>query len=83
MPSKRLPRDLAASRLIRALSRLGYETVRQTGSHIRVRTERDGEHQVTIPAHNPLKLGTLSAILADIASHHGMGRDELLELLDL
>lgn len=83
MPSRRLPRDLPADRLIRALSRLGYEVVRQTGSHMRIRTERNGEHKVTIPAHNPLKVGTLSAILSDIATHHHMNRDELLEFIAL
>lgn len=83
MPSRRLPRDLDGSRLIRALARLGYETVRQTGSHVRVRTERDGGRQETIPWHKPLKVGTLNAILSGIAAHHGISRDKLLELLDL
>lgn len=78
-----MPRDLDADRLIRALGKLGYEPVRQSGSHIRVRTERDGEHQETIPWHKPLKIGTLSAILSAIAAHHGLSRDELLELLEL
>jgi predicted RNA binding protein YcfA (HicA-like mRNA interferase family) len=78
-----MPRDLDAGELIRALGRLGYQTVRQTGSHIRIRTTRDGEHQETIPWHKPLKVGTLSAILSSIGVHHGLNRDELLELLDL
>ncbi len=79
----RLPRDLAATELIRALERLGYEAVRQTGSHIRVRTIRDGEHHETIPCHGPLKVGTLSTILRGVAAHHRLSRDELLELLGL
>jgi predicted RNA binding protein YcfA (HicA-like mRNA interferase family) len=83
LPSKRLPRDLAAAQLIHALSRLGYEVVRQSGSHMRLRTARDGEHSITIPFHNPLKIGTLSAILSDIALHHQLSRDELLEFLGL
>jgi hypothetical protein len=40
-----------------------------------------GEHHITIPAHNPLKIGTLAAIIADIAAHHGLTRDELLKQL--
>lgn len=83
MPSNRLPRDLAADELIRALRRLGYEAVRQTGSHIRVRTEVNGEHHETIPYHSPLKVGTLRAILSSIAEHHHMSRSELLSLLEL
>ena len=78
-----MPRDLDADELIRALSRLGYRVVRQTGSHVRVRTERDGVHQETIPWHKPLKMGTLGAILSSIGEHHGLSRDELLALLGL
>lgn len=83
MPSRRLPRDLDAERLVRALSRLGYVFVRQSGSHIRVKTERHGEHSITIPCHHPIKVGTLSAILSEIASHHELERDALLDELGL
>jgi len=62
---------------------MGYVPVRQKGSHIRLRTERDAEYHVTIPYHCPLKVGTLSGILSDIASHHRLTRDEILEILDL
>lgn len=79
--SPRLPRDLDGVELARALGALGYEVTRQTGSHIRLTTEQGGQHHVTIPAHTPLRVGTLAAILADIAQHHGAGRDELLERL--
>lgn len=83
MPARRMPRDLDAGDLIRALGRLGYLPIRQTGSHIRIRTERDGEHHETIPWHKPLKVGTLSAILSSIGEHHGLSRDALIELLDI
>lgn len=67
----KLPRDLAARDLVLALAALGYEEVRQTGSHVRVPTTRDGEHHETIPHHAPLKTGTLGAILRGVAEHHG------------
>jgi hypothetical protein len=38
-------------------------------------------HSVTVPDHSPLKVGTLAAILADIASHRGMSREALLMVL--
>ena len=76
--SPRLPRDLEGTELARALRALGYEVTRQTGSHLRLTTRQGGEHHLTIPAHNPLRVGTLSAILADIAQHHGISREELL-----
>lgn len=79
----KLPRDISGSDLGKSLSRLGYRTTRQSGSHMRLTTEVRGEHHVTIPAHDPLKLGTLKSILDAVAEHHAMSRDELLELLEL
>lgn len=77
----RLPRDLSGHDLAQALSRLDYHVDHQTGSHMRLTTQRGGEHHVTIPAHDPLKVGTLNAILRNIAVHAKMSRDELLRLL--
>jgi predicted RNA binding protein YcfA (HicA-like mRNA interferase family) len=51
---------------------------RQTGSHLRLTTERQGEHHITIPRHAALKTGTLAGILSDVARHHGMDRSVLL-----
>jgi len=79
----KLPRDLDADRLIRALGRLGYERVRQTGSHVRVRTTTDGEHHETIPSPGILKVGTLAAIVRGLGEHHGLTRDDVLKRLDL
>jgi predicted RNA binding protein YcfA (HicA-like mRNA interferase family) len=79
----KLPRDLSAQELIRALRKLGYEPVRQAGSHIRIRTMLNGEHHETIPSHGALKAGTLNVILKNIAAHHALSRDELLTLLGL
>jgi predicted RNA binding protein YcfA (HicA-like mRNA interferase family) len=77
----KLPRDINGKDLAKALVKLGYYLTRQTGSHIRLTTSENGDHNITIPAHNPLKIGTLAAILADIENHHKMKREELLKLL--
>lgn len=77
----RIPRDLTGKELIKALGKLGYEVTRQSGSHIRLTTSRNGTHHVTIPDHRPIKVGTLSGILSDIATHHQMAREELLTVL--
>lgn len=77
----RLPRDLSGSDLAQALGKLGYSITRQTGSHLRLTTVEHGEHHLTIPKHTPLRLGTLSAILADVAKHFEFSRDQLLEKL--
>jgi predicted RNA binding protein YcfA (HicA-like mRNA interferase family) len=75
----KLPRALSGKELIGALGRIGYVVTRQSGSHIRLTTEEHGTHHVTIPDHRPLKVGTLSAILRDVAVHYGMDRDALIE----
>ena len=77
----KLPRDLTGLQLVKNLEVLGYRITRQTGSHIRVTTLQSGEHHLTVPAHNPLKTGTLSAILNDIAQHFNIPREELLNRL--
>jgi predicted RNA binding protein YcfA (HicA-like mRNA interferase family) len=50
----KLPRDLSGENLVKLLSRFEYAVDRQTGSHIRLTTQVNGEHYVTIPAHDPL-----------------------------
>ena len=77
----RLPRDVSGQALATRLTRLGDIPTRQTGSHLRVTTERDGEHHITIPLHSPLRVGTLSSVLSDVAQHHHLDRDALLTLL--
>ena len=52
----KLPRDLSARELIKALSSLGYRMTRQKGAHIRVTTQQGGNHHVTIPDHNPIRV---------------------------
>lgn len=75
----KLPRDIDATTLKQLLVPLGYTVTRQTGSHIRLTTQNQGQHHITIPNHSPIKVGTLNAILRDIADHFGLSRDELLD----
>lgn len=77
----RLPRDLSGDDLIKALARLGYLPTRQRGSHVRVTTMENGRHDVTVPRSDPLRIGTLAAILRDVAAHFGISRDELMRRL--
>jgi predicted RNA binding protein YcfA (HicA-like mRNA interferase family) len=77
----KLPRDLSGDDLAKALNELGYQVTRQTGSHLRLTTAEPSEHHITIPRHDSLRIGTLSAILRDLAEHHGMTRDELVDRL--
>jgi len=75
----RLPRDLSGKKLTKLLKIFGYETTRQTGSHMRLTTQENGEHHVTIPDHDSLRMGTLSQILSDVAEHFRVSREELIK----
>ncbi len=77
----KLPRDLDADEFLKCLSRYGYSATRQTGSHVRLTTKQEGEHHVTIPVSSPLRVGTLNAILHNVATHLKKSREELLQEL--
>jgi predicted RNA binding protein YcfA (HicA-like mRNA interferase family) len=77
----KLPRDLSGETLAKALKKLGYTVDHQTGSHIRLTTQKQGEHHITIPNHSPIKIGTPSAILRGLEVHFNLTRDELLNQL--
>ncbi|MBL7731403.1 MAG: type II toxin-antitoxin system HicA family toxin [Chitinophagaceae bacterium] len=77
----RIPRDISATELIASLKKLGYEVTRQKGSHIRLTTQVNGQHHITVPGHNPVKIGTLSAILSDISRHFGKPKDEIFRAI--
>ena len=75
----KLPRDISGEELAGLLKRYGYQASRQTGSHIRLTSVIKGtEHHLTIPRYKPLKVGTLSGILSDIATYLEMDRKSLV-----
>jgi predicted RNA binding protein YcfA (HicA-like mRNA interferase family) len=77
----KLPRSLSAQELIKALRKYNYQEDRQKGSHIRLTTSLNGRHHVTIPNHDSLKIGTLSSILGDVASHLAKTKEEVIQEL--
>ncbi len=79
----KLPREVSAETLVKALRVLGYVVTRQKGSHIRVTTQIGGEHHEVVPQHNPIRIGTLHSILKSIAQHHQMSVEELVRRLEL
>ncbi|MFO0792031.1 MAG: type II toxin-antitoxin system HicA family toxin [Pirellulales bacterium] len=62
----RLPRNCSGDDLIAALAKLGYQPTRQRGSHIRLTTDQNGKHDITVLRHDPLRVGTLNAICATL-----------------
>ena len=78
----RLPRDLYGRDLAQGLcSRWGYAKVNQVGSHIILQTETPRRHRVSIPDHKPLRLGTLNAILREVAAAKGVSREDIVASL--
>ena len=78
----KIPRDLSAQQLIKALKKLGYVQTRQVGSHIRLTYESEGKsNHITIPNHNPIKVGTLNNILNDLSLQLRIPKDQLIEKL--
>ena len=78
----KLPRDLGGEELSDLLGKYGYEITRQTGSHIRLTSiSKDFEHHITIPRHKPLRVGTLSSIVNEVADYLDKERQKLIEEL--
>jgi len=76
----RLPRDLSGRSLVKHLSKhWGYRQVHQVGSHIILETTLPTPHRIAVPAHNPLRIGTLNAILASVAAHKNASKEEILK----
>jgi len=76
--SPRLP-VISGRQAVRAFERLGYEMVRQRGSHLRLRHRQDPQRQpLTIPDHDTLKPGLLRRLIRDAQ----LDVDGFLELLN-
>lgn len=78
----KVPRDISANQLIKMLSKLGYSQTRQVGSHIRLTLNKEGNtFHITIPNHNPIKIGTLNNILNDLRLQLKISKQELIDKL--
>jgi len=77
----RLP-QVSGNDAVGLLQSLGYEVVRQRGSHVRLRKVTSlGEHTITIPAHKVLAKGTLSDILSRISLWNNIPKKDLINRL--
>jgi len=54
----KLPREISGEKLAKLLKKYGYQITRRCDNHIRLTTQLQGEHHITIPAHKYLKIGT-------------------------
>jgi len=77
----KIPRNLSGKDLIQRLKLLGYEQTRESGSHIRLTTIRNGTHHITIPNHDTLRIGTLSSVISLVAEHFNITKEDLIKQL--
>ncbi|MGC2424580.1 MAG: type II toxin-antitoxin system HicA family toxin [Nitrospirota bacterium] len=57
---------VSGKEVIRALEKIGYVSVRQKGSHVRLIDDTNPEHKpVTVPLHKEIDKGLLRAIIRD------------------
>jgi len=57
---------MSGKKLVKILTKIGYEVVRQRGSHLRPRCDTDVDRKpVSVPLHKELKTGLLRHILRD------------------
>ncbi len=74
--------QVSGSDIVGLLRPLGYEVIRQRGSHIRLRKVTPlGEHTITVPAHKVLAKGTLSDIVSRISLWNNIPKENLIDRL--
>lgn len=75
----KLPRDISGSKLMATLcGSWGYRKVNQEGSHVTLQTDEPTRQRVVVPDHKAVRIGTLNAILRQVAEHKGVTREAIL-----
>ena len=73
---------VSGDKLLKLLMSLGYEIVRQRGSHVRLRKiTKAGKHNITVPKHPEIAKGTLNDILSKISIWNNIPKEELIDML--
>jgi len=70
----KLPRDVSGGEVVRALRRLGFQVVRQEGSHIRM---SKGSVRLTVPNDKNILPKTLQSVLRQA----GVSLEEFVDVL--
>jgi len=74
--------QVSGSKLVGLLQSLGYEVIRQRGSHVRLRKATSlGEHTITVPAHKGIAKGTLNDIFNKISLWNNIPKENLVNRL--
>ena len=73
----KLPR-ISGKELIKILSKIGFQPIRQRGSHvILVKETSEGKKSTVVPLHKEIDKGTLLEIIRQV----GLKRDEFISLV--
>ena len=76
----KIPRDLSGAQLVKALCRdWSYRKVHQEGSHLILETDAPSHQRLSVPNHNPMRVGTLNSIVRAVSTHKGVDRQQLLD----
>ena len=71
---------VSGMKLIKALQKIGYNVIRQKGSHIQVRLESDqGVHTITVPLHDEIAPGTLNDIIGKVSLWTGINKRAIID----
>jgi len=75
----KLPRNISGDQFADHICKhWEYIRIKQVGSHIMLRTETPSRCKQVIPAHTPMRTGTFSKILGQIAAHKQVTREDIL-----
>jgi predicted RNA binding protein YcfA (HicA-like mRNA interferase family) len=78
----KIPRDLSGAQLVKVLCRdWDYRVIHQEGSHIILQIDAPSHQRLSVPNHNPLRVGTLNGIVRAVSAHKGVQRQQLLDTL--
>lgn len=78
----KIPRDVSGEYILKQLEKIGYIKTKQTVSHMKLTRKLDfSEHNITIPNHNPIKIGTLNSIIKDLSENLKLSKEEILKIL--
>ncbi|MHA1682382.1 MAG: type II toxin-antitoxin system HicA family toxin [Promethearchaeota archaeon] len=73
---------MSGKQLKKCLLKLGYEILRQKGSHLQLKLKADaGDHKITIPMHEGIAKGILNDILKQVSIWVGLSKEKLEKML--
>ncbi len=68
---------ISGIKVVKALSKIGYEVDHQTGSHMILRHKEEPHRRLTVPNHDEIAKGTLLAII----KQSGLAKEEFMDLI--